>query len=165
MTGQASRPEDRRSSTPTSGQEPSMSDKPISDLRRRMIADMTIRTFGAKTQHDYIRHVEAFARFLGSLRARSKLSIAQSLSPCRKKTRPATCRSIAGRSGSSWQTNAIFKCSAALVSPPKGADDVFQPKLRALRADDRTRLERSHGWRRCNGGLHLARPAFSAQLK
>ncbi len=42
-----------------------MSDKPISDLRARMIADMTIRTFGEKTRHDYIRHVEAFARFLG----------------------------------------------------------------------------------------------------
>ena len=40
-------------------------DKPISDLRRRMIADMTVRSFGEKTQHDYIRHVEAFARFLG----------------------------------------------------------------------------------------------------
>ena len=42
-----------------------MNDKPIGDLRRRMIADMTIRTFGDKTQHDYIRHVEAFAKFLG----------------------------------------------------------------------------------------------------
>src|SRR5215470_4067067 len=42
-----------------------MSDKPISDLRARMIADMTIRTFGEKTRHDYIRHVEAFASFLG----------------------------------------------------------------------------------------------------
>jgi integrase/recombinase XerD len=42
-----------------------MSDKPISDLRARMIADMTIRTFGEKTRHDYIRHVETFARFLG----------------------------------------------------------------------------------------------------
>ena len=30
-----------------------------------MIADMTVRSFGEKTQHDYIRHVEAFARFLG----------------------------------------------------------------------------------------------------
>jgi hypothetical protein len=40
-----------------------MSDKPISDLRARMIADMTIRTFGEKTRHDYIRHVEAFANF------------------------------------------------------------------------------------------------------
>jgi hypothetical protein len=29
-----------------------------------MIADMTARTFSDKTQHDYIRHVEAFARFL-----------------------------------------------------------------------------------------------------
>ena len=42
-----------------------MSDKPISDLRARLIADMTIRTFSEKTRHDYIRHVEAFARFLG----------------------------------------------------------------------------------------------------
>ena len=42
-----------------------MSDKPISDLRGRMIADMTIRTFGEKTQRDHIRNVEAFARFLG----------------------------------------------------------------------------------------------------
>jgi integrase len=42
-----------------------MSDKPISDLRRCMIADMRVRTFSDKTQHDYIRHVETFARFLG----------------------------------------------------------------------------------------------------
>src|SRR5258705_12566350 len=42
-----------------------MSDKPISDLRRRLIADMTIRTFSDKTRHDYIRQIEAFARFLG----------------------------------------------------------------------------------------------------
>src|SRR5262249_24750599 len=45
--------------------EPSMSDKPISDLRRRLIADMTIRTFSDKTQRDYIRQIEAFASFLG----------------------------------------------------------------------------------------------------
>src|SRR5215472_957129 len=42
-----------------------MRDKPISDLRRRMIADMTVRSFSEKTQHDYIRHIETFARFLG----------------------------------------------------------------------------------------------------
>ena len=42
-----------------------MHDKPISDLRRRLIADMTVRTFGDKTRHDYIRHIEAFAKFLG----------------------------------------------------------------------------------------------------
>jgi Phage integrase, N-terminal SAM-like domain len=41
-----------------------MSDKPISDLRRRMIADMTIRTFSYKTQRDYIRQIEAFTSFL-----------------------------------------------------------------------------------------------------
>jgi integrase/recombinase XerD len=42
-----------------------MSDKPISPLRRRMIEDMSVRKFGEKTQHDYIRHVESFAKFLG----------------------------------------------------------------------------------------------------
>ena len=42
-----------------------MSDKPISDLRRRMIADMTVRSIGDKTQRDYLRHIAAFARFLG----------------------------------------------------------------------------------------------------
>jgi integrase/recombinase XerD len=42
-----------------------MSEKPISPLRRRMIEDMSVRKFGAKTQQDYIRHVETFAKFLG----------------------------------------------------------------------------------------------------
>jgi len=37
----------------------------ISPLRRRMIEDMRVRKFGEKTQHDYISHVETFARFLG----------------------------------------------------------------------------------------------------
>lgn len=40
-------------------------EKPISDLRRRMLTDMAVRRFSDKTQHDYIRHVEALARFLG----------------------------------------------------------------------------------------------------
>jgi len=34
-------------------------------LRRRMIEDMTVRGFTAKTQHDYIRYVKTFAAFLG----------------------------------------------------------------------------------------------------
>jgi integrase/recombinase XerD len=42
-----------------------MPDKPLSDLRRRMLADMSIRSFGDKTRHDYIRHVEALTAFLG----------------------------------------------------------------------------------------------------
>ena len=42
-----------------------MNAKPISDLRRRMIADMTVRSFSDKTQHEYIRQIETFARFLG----------------------------------------------------------------------------------------------------
>ena len=37
----------------------------ISPLRRRMIEDMNIRKFSDKTRHDYIRHIETFAKFLG----------------------------------------------------------------------------------------------------
>jgi integrase/recombinase XerD len=37
----------------------------VSPLRRRMIEDMSVRKFGEKTQQDYIRHVEQFAKFLG----------------------------------------------------------------------------------------------------
>ena len=40
-------------------------DKPVSDLRRRMLEDMAVRRFGEKTQADYIRHVENFVKFLG----------------------------------------------------------------------------------------------------
>jgi integrase/recombinase XerD len=36
----------------------------ISRLRRRMIEVMCVRKFRAKTQHDYIRYVETFAKFL-----------------------------------------------------------------------------------------------------
>ena len=41
-----------------------MSEKPISPLRRRMIEDMSVRKFGEKTQHDYIRHIESFGAAL-----------------------------------------------------------------------------------------------------
>jgi site-specific recombinase XerD len=37
----------------------------ISPLRRRMIEDMSIRKFAAKTQHDYVQRVKNFAAFLG----------------------------------------------------------------------------------------------------
>jgi integrase/recombinase XerD len=30
-----------------------------------MIEDISVRKFGEKTQHDYIRHIENFAKFLG----------------------------------------------------------------------------------------------------
>src|SRR5215471_12943738 len=65
MTARASCPEDWEFQHSNLGQEPSMRDKPISDLRRRMIADMTVRSFSDRTQHDYIRHIETFAGFLG----------------------------------------------------------------------------------------------------
>ena len=42
-----------------------MNQKPISDLRRRMLEDMAVRRLGEKTQHDYIKHVETFAVFIG----------------------------------------------------------------------------------------------------
>jgi integrase/recombinase XerD len=42
-----------------------MTDEAISPLRRRMIEDMTIRNFAAKTQKDYIRHVKNFSVFFG----------------------------------------------------------------------------------------------------
>lgn len=43
----------------------STGNKPISDLRRRMLEDMAVRRMGEKTKSDYIKHVETFTRFLG----------------------------------------------------------------------------------------------------
>ena len=40
-------------------------ERPVTPLRQRMIDDMAMRSMGARTQHDYIRHVRAFAAFLG----------------------------------------------------------------------------------------------------
>ncbi|MFM1936995.1 MAG: hypothetical protein RI990_1954 [Planctomycetota bacterium] len=40
-------------------------EKPVSDLRRRMLQDMTNRNFSDKTKHDYIKHVETLAKFIG----------------------------------------------------------------------------------------------------
>jgi integrase/recombinase XerD len=42
-----------------------MTEKAISPLRRRMIEDMTVRSFLEKTQKDYIRHVKNLTIFLG----------------------------------------------------------------------------------------------------
>ena len=42
-----------------------MTNKTISPLRQRMIEDMTVRRFTAKTQSDYIPHVKNFSLFLG----------------------------------------------------------------------------------------------------
>src|SRR5271154_7639192 len=39
--------------------------EPVSPLRQRVIEDMTIRQFGAKTQNDYVRVLRDFTRFLG----------------------------------------------------------------------------------------------------
>ena len=43
-----------------------MTDTPISPLRRRMIEDMTVRKFAARTQEAYIRSVKSFSAFLGA---------------------------------------------------------------------------------------------------
>src|SRR5712671_64113 len=42
-----------------------MTEQAISPLRRRMIEDMSIRKFAARTQHDYVQRVKDFATFLG----------------------------------------------------------------------------------------------------
>ena len=42
-----------------------MTNETMSPLRRRMIEDMTIRNFGPKTQHDYVRSVRNLTVFLG----------------------------------------------------------------------------------------------------
>src|SRR6202521_4335411 len=42
-----------------------MTDQAISPLRRRMIEDMSIRKFAAKTQHHYVQRVKKFATFFG----------------------------------------------------------------------------------------------------
>jgi len=44
---------------------PSVTTPAISPLRQRMIEDMAIRKFAAKTQHDYVQRVKDFAAFLG----------------------------------------------------------------------------------------------------
>ena len=41
------------------------SHRPISALRARMIEDMTVRGFKQDTRRDYVRHVRAFAAFIG----------------------------------------------------------------------------------------------------
>ena len=41
------------------------SPRPVSPLRARMIEDMTVRGFKADTRRDYVRHVRAFAAFIG----------------------------------------------------------------------------------------------------
>lgn len=43
-----------------------MTNAPISPLRRRMIEDMTVRKFAARTQEGYIRAVKNFSVFLGA---------------------------------------------------------------------------------------------------
>lgn len=42
-----------------------MSQKPISELRRRMLEDMAVRKFSEATSRNYIRHIAEFAKFLG----------------------------------------------------------------------------------------------------
>jgi len=42
------------------------SPRPVSPLRARMIEDMTVRGFKEDTRRDYVRHVRAFAAFIGA---------------------------------------------------------------------------------------------------
>jgi len=41
------------------------SQRPVSALRARMIEDMTVRGFNEHTRSGYVRHVRAFAAFIG----------------------------------------------------------------------------------------------------
>jgi Phage integrase, N-terminal SAM-like domain len=52
-------------SVPPQAISPSVTTQAISPLRQRMIEDMAIRKFTAKTQHDYVQKVKDFATFLG----------------------------------------------------------------------------------------------------
>src|SRR6202035_5863045 len=65
----ASDPEHRRSSDLQLGRRapmtPDTSPRPVSPLRARMIEDMTVRGFNEHTRRDYVRHVRAFAAFIG----------------------------------------------------------------------------------------------------
>src|SRR5438270_5599259 len=65
MTGRRSVLRIEGSSTPTSRQEPPMSEKPISPLRRRMLEDMSVRRFTAATQRQYIGAVKRLTTFVG----------------------------------------------------------------------------------------------------
>ena len=82
-----------------------MSDKPISDLRRRLLQDMTNRNFGAKTRHDYIRHIESFAKFVGrapdsatgdDIRRFQAEQIAQGAQPSKMNTQASALRFFLG---------------------------------------------------------------------
>jgi len=42
-----------------------LSNRRVSPLRAHMIEDMTVRGFTEKTRQDYVRHVQAFAAFIG----------------------------------------------------------------------------------------------------
>src|SRR5450756_2118122 len=55
----------KRQFQPHPRQEHPMTNEAMSPLRRRMIEDMTIRNFGPKTQHDYVRSVRNLTVFLG----------------------------------------------------------------------------------------------------
>ena len=39
-------------------------DRSVISLRQLMLDDMAMRAMGLRTQHDYVRHVRAFAAFL-----------------------------------------------------------------------------------------------------
>jgi hypothetical protein len=79
-----------------------MTDEAMSPLRRRMIEDMTIRKFAAKTQHDYVQRVKNFTALLGrspdtasfeDVRLRCKLPV----SPCEPPYSCTTSRAAMGQ--------------------------------------------------------------------
>ena len=75
------------------------SQRPVSALRARMIEDMTVRGFNEHTRSGYVRHVRAFAAFIGrspdTATAMAPPSMSARLNGCTPKS-----------ASSSW--NAIF---------------------------------------------------------
>ena len=59
-----------------------MTEQTISPLRRRMIDDMSMRKFAAKTQHDYVQRVKDLATFLGRSLAAAEAEDVRAASGC-----------------------------------------------------------------------------------
>ena len=146
-----------------------MSDKPISDLRRRLLQDMTNRNFGAKTRHNYIRHIETFAKFLGrapdtatgdDIRRFQAEQIVQGAQPPKMNTPGILSPSMIvknayfiGLFDPSWQ-KCVRKCvkiysystsRAGFASARRCAGSVLQRALTSLDLSSRRRAE--PGWR------------------
>jgi hypothetical protein len=127
-------------------------EKPISDLRRRMLQDMSNRNFGDKTKHDYIRQVEALAKFLScapdtltgdELRRFQADQIARGAQPPKMNSQASALRFFftitLGRPDLANQLartipGSYCACSRPKMSPPPGRRRLMLEKLAAAHA-------------------------------